>query len=96
MMETLAALGKKRATPESVRAGSEQLDLAITGGEERGPHSLVADLRLPEQREPERVAPEPVGLRERFHDDAHVVDLPNHTVHTVARPARGIQADSSP
>src|SRR5688572_9516382 len=96
MVEALASLGEEARHTRIGTGGLQQLDLAVAGGEQDRAHALVHDLRFANERQPERIAPESAGMRERLDDDAHVMDLPHHTFHTVARSTGGIQADSSP
>ena len=58
VVKSLAALGEEARHARIRPRGLEQLDLAVAGGEEGRPHSLVRNLRFPEERKPERVAPE--------------------------------------
>src|SRR5262245_47016252 len=52
----------------------EQLDLGLTGAQQRGAYVLVRDGRLLEEGQSQRVTVEPVGVREPIHDDADMVD----------------------
>src|SRR5262245_60874795 len=56
----------------------EQLDLGLTGAQQRGAYVLVRDRRLLEQGQSQRVTVEPVCVREPIHDDADVVDSSHH------------------
>ncbi len=57
--------------------GLQELDLALPRGQESRAHALVPDLRLPDQRKPQRVPIKPVGLVQFFDHDSDMVNLPH-------------------
>ena len=77
MVESLAAPGQETAHRRGRPQGLEQLDLAVAGCQQGRPHSLVGDLGLTDERQPQHVAVEPVRLGQTIHDDSDVMD-PSH------------------
>ena len=78
MVQPFAVLGEE-ARHTRVRARRlEQLDLAVTGGQEHGAHALIGDFRLADEREAQGVPPEAAGARQALDHDADVMDLLDH------------------
>ena len=100
MMQALTALGEEARDAGIGARRLEQLDLAVAGGEQRGAHALIGDLRLADERQTERVAPEAIRLVEILHDDADVMDIGDHVRrHTLADGAaifKGFRARAEP
>src|SRR5712692_251835 len=87
VMEPFAALGEEAGHPALRARGLEELDLAVAGRQQRRPHALVRDLRLAQEGQPERVAPEAIRPREALDHDADVVDLLDHALSHPIRPS---------
>ena len=100
VMQPLTALGEEARDSGVGARRLEQLDLAVAGGEQRGAHALIGDLRLADERQAERVAPEAIRLVEILHDDADVMDIGDHVRrHTLADGAaifKGFRACAEP
>ena len=62
VVQPLTPLGEEARDSGIGARRLEELDLAVTGGEQRGAHALVGDLRLADERQTERVAPEAIRL----------------------------------
>src|SRR5207247_4562768 len=73
----------------------EQLDLAVTGRQERGAHALIPDQRLLHERQTEGVAVEPIRLCEVPDHDAHVMN-PSHHARSLLIEADGGHAGPDP
>ena len=78
VVQPLAALGEEAAHRRRRAQRLQQLDLAVAGGEQRGLHTLLGDLRLPQQGQSEHVAIERVRIGETLHHDSHVMNPSNH------------------
>jgi hypothetical protein len=64
VMQPLSPLGEEARDSGVGGRRLEQLDLAVAGGEQRGAHALIGDLRLADERQAKRVAPEAIRLVE--------------------------------
>ena len=78
MVEPLPAPGEEAAHRRGRAQRFEQLDLAVTGGEQRGLHALLGDLGLAQQRQAEDVAIEHVRVGETLHHDSDVMNPSYH------------------
>src|SRR5207244_641677 len=78
MVEPLAALGQEASDARRVVERLDQLDLALAGREQRGAYALVGQRRLLDQRQPQGVAVEAIGVLQTLHDDANVVNPSHH------------------
>src|SRR5262249_38885851 len=78
VMQSFAALGEEARHPRVFAGGLEELDFTVSRGEEGRAHALVGNLRLADQRQPQRVTPERVCSREASNHDADVVDVLDH------------------
>ena len=78
VMQSLAALGEEAAHRRGRPQRLQQLDLALAGRQQRGPHALLGDLRLAHQGQAEDVPIEPVGVAQTLHHDSDVMNPPHH------------------
>src|SRR2546425_7559597 len=78
VVQPLAALGEEAAHRRGRAQRLQQLDLAVAGGEQRGLHTLLGDLRLAQQGQSEHVAIERVRIGETLHHDSNVMNPSNH------------------
>ena len=80
MMQPFAAAREEARHRATRTERFQQLDLAVTRGEERGPDALIRKLRLLEQRKPEHVPIEPIRVAQPLHRDADVMNRPDHAL----------------
>src|SRR5918996_4693079 len=78
VVQALATPGQE-ATDGCVRPQRlQQLELALSGGQQRGPHALVGDLGLAHEWQPEDATIERVRLFQVLHHDPDVMNPPHH------------------
>src|SRR5437867_11408338 len=103
VVEPFAVPGQKAPDARRRVQRLEELDLGLAGAEQRGPHVLIRDRRLGDERQPQRVTVEAIRLRQPVHDNADVVN-PSHHAHPLSERTarssgwrrRGYEADDGP